>query len=77
MRENEWLTTFSGNLRDIMEEVGISQRELARDAGLSESMISDYVNGKCMPSVKSLVNLIHSIPEANPIDLIYFDDRID
>lgn len=80
MSEIEWIEIFSGNLVSIMTEVGITQGELARDTGISKSLISDYCNGKRMPSTKSLINIIHSIPEMEPEELfrnlVYFDDRI-
>lgn len=80
MTELEWMEIFSRNLGDIMQEVGITQNELARDSGLDKSMISKYLNGKSMPTVKSLVNICHAIPELDPADiyesLVYFDDRI-
>lgn len=81
MTDVDWLEIFSGNLQGIMDEVGITQSELARDSGLSKSMISQYLNGKRIPTVKSIVNIIHAIPELDPrdlfSDLVYFDDRID
>lgn len=80
MSEMEWIEIFSGNLVSIMTEIGITQCELARDTGISKSLISDYCNGKRIPSTKSLVNIINAIPEIEPEELfrslIYFDDRI-
>lgn len=80
MSELEWIDIFSGNLRSIMEEVGVTQKELAKDSGLSKSMISDFVNGKRMPGVKSLVSIIHAFPELDDDDLfnslVYFGDRL-
>lgn len=81
MTEKEWIDIFSGNLKSIMNEVGITQNELARDAGLSKSMVSDYINCKRIPNIKSIVNICHALPELEPVDLfqslVYFDDRID
>lgn len=80
MTEKEWIEIFSENLRSIMDEVGITQNELARDSGLGKSAISKYINGKAIPSVKSLVSICHAIPELDNAELfeslIYFGDRI-
>lgn len=80
MTELEWIEIFSGNLTSIMSEIGITQNQLAKAAGISKSLVSDYVNGKRMPTVKTIVNIIEAIPEKDPEDLfhdlIYFDDRI-
>lgn len=76
-----WMRTFAGNLRSIMEEDGISQSQLAKESGLSESMISSYINGKRVPSVFSLNNILHALrPDYNPEelfnDLVYFDAMV-
>lgn len=80
MSELEWIEIFSGNLKSIMDEVGITQSELARDSGISKSIINDYIHGRRMPGIKSIVNICYALPEIEPEDLfnslIFFDDRI-
>ena len=44
MSQQEWLDIFGDNLLSILEEEGISQKELSRLTGLSESTISRYIN---------------------------------
>ena len=49
MTELDWLDAFSENLREIMDEKGYSQRDLADATGLSESSISYYMAGQRIP----------------------------
>ena len=48
MGQQEWLNIFGDNLASILEEERMSQRELARLTGLSESTISKYINNLCV-----------------------------
>lgn len=57
MSEAEWVRTFKENLIDIMEEQGYNQKQLAKESGLSEATISNYVTGKMVPSIKGVINL--------------------
>ena len=57
MSEAEWVRTFKDNLIDIMEEQGYNQKQLAKESGLSEATISNYVTGKMIPSIKGVINL--------------------
>lgn len=57
MSEIFWLKTFAGNLRDILEEYGYSQRDLADYTDISEGTISKYISARQMPSIRSLVNM--------------------
>ena len=57
MSEAEWVRTFKDNLIDIMEEQGYNQKQLAKESGLSEATISNYVTGKMVPSIKGVINL--------------------
>ena len=55
--EQEWLDMFSDNLRDILIEEGITQRDLADEMGVSEAAVSRYVKGERIPDLKSLINM--------------------
>lgn len=77
MTEYEWLDTFAGNLRSIMDECCMSQRELSRQTGISEGNISRYLNRQCMPSVNALINIAYVFPCADIGDLLCFDDRVE
>ena len=66
-------------LRTARERSGLSQAELARRAGIAQSVISVYENGRRQPSVPTLVRLtrltghelmltIRSQPHSAPLD---------
>ena len=76
MTELEWLYKFSDKLRDEMKFARITQSELAEEAMLSESSISDYINARKMPKVKAIVNIAYALG-CGIDELIYFDDMID
>ena len=57
MTEMEWLRQFSERLREEMEGCGMTQKDLAHEAGLSEPTISHYLNAQRLPSIKSIVNI--------------------
>lgn len=57
MGQQEWINIFGDNLANILEEEKMSQRELARLTGLSESTISKYINKVQMPTVRAIINI--------------------
>lgn len=59
MSELELIEIFGDNLRSLIEEVGISQNQLAKESGVDESIISRYVNKRVMPSLKNLINICY------------------
>ena len=75
MSEAEWMREFSINLRRMMWDARITQRELADLSGLSEACISRYLNGTRMPTVKALINLSY-VFGCSTDDLIDFGVRI-
>lgn len=76
MSEVEWLDIFGDNLRDLMEEKGYSQRDLADATGLSESAISMYLNKQRIPNVRAIINISYEFA-ISPDELFDFGDRID
>jgi len=44
-------------LEVTMEELGLSQKEVAKRVGISPSRISDYVNGRAEPTLKVAARL--------------------
>ena len=48
MSEMEWMDIFAGNLRSLMDEGRMSQKELARKTGISKGTISRWHNGECL-----------------------------
>lgn len=75
MTEQEWLDIFGDNLAEIMAEQGYSQRDLADEAGLSESAISYYVNKQRLPSIKAIINMAYVLDQ-DLNNFIDFGDRI-
>lgn len=76
MSEQEWLDIFSGNLRDMLKEANMEQKELAYDAGISEAAISAYLNGRKMPGVRALVNIAYAL-DCDFNDLMDFGEMIE
>lgn len=48
---------FSGKIRKLRENKGISQTELAKRLGVNKSIISAYENQERLPSIAMLVKL--------------------
>ena len=61
MSQQEWLDIFGNNLASILEEEKISQKELSRLTGLSESTISKYINKLQMPTVRAIINISYAL----------------
>lgn len=61
MSQQEWLDVFGDNLASILEEEKISQKELSRLTGLSESTISRYINKLQMPTVRAIINISYAL----------------
>lgn len=57
MSELELLELFSRNLRRMMKEDHMKEECLADEVGISQSMISRYVNGQSMPSFLTVVKI--------------------
>lgn len=57
MSKEEWLEKFADVLVGIMNDRGISQRDLAYYSGISEGTISKYINKQQMPGLKAIINI--------------------
>lgn len=75
MSEVEFMDIFGDNLRDLMEEVGVGQNELAREIGVNNSTISYYINKKRMPTLRAFVNICIAL-ECDMDDLVPMYDYI-
>lgn len=75
MSELDWMDIFANNLRDILAEANMSQRELADAIGVTEAAVSKYIHGRTMPSVKALNNMAH-ILDVDIYDILYFGDMV-
>ena len=67
--EVEFIDIFADNLREVMKEVGITQAELADEAGINRSTISRYLNKQRLPDLPSLLNICF-ILECDVSDLV-------
>lgn len=76
MKQFEWKKIFSKNLICLLEERGMSQAQLARDSGVSNAMISDYVNERSVPGLFAVINIAYAL-DVNINDLVDYDERIE
>lgn len=76
MSEVEWMRIFGDNLKEVMDEQGYTQKDLAEATGLSEASISNYVNARKMPTIRAIINLSFELGIGFE-DFINFGDRID
>lgn len=76
MTQAEWKRIFANNLIDILNEKGMSQRQLAMDSGVSSAMISEYINGIRMPGLAAAINIAYAL-DMDVGDLVDFDDSIE
>ena len=61
MNEVEWINEFGENLKRMMLDARMTQRELSDLSGLSEATISRYLNKTMAPSGKAIVNLAYAL----------------
>ena len=73
--ELEWAKTFSNKLKHLLEEWGMTQKDLAKETGLSEPTISRCLRGDYIPSIRTLINIGHAL-DCDSEDLISFYDKI-
>lgn len=73
MTELEWLEIFSTNLRELLEERGFTQRDLAIASRLSDSTISDYIHGQKIPGLRAIINIAYAL-KISIDELIDFGD---
>lgn len=76
MTQGEWKRIFARNLVDILNERGMSQRQLAIDSGVSTGMISEYINEIRMPGLTAAINMAYAL-DMDLADLVDFDERIE
>ena len=72
----EWIDIFGDNLKDLMESKGMSRKEVAYEANLAVTTLSEYLNKRKAPSVRSIVNLAYAL-DCDVGELIDFGDMID
>lgn len=75
MTRYEWLCKFRLKLRQLMDEKGVTQRELADKLYVSEATVSKYINGELMPSVRMVINISYAL-NVSIDSFAYFCGRI-
>lgn len=75
MTERQWMNIFGDNLKYLLDEARMTQRELADMTGLSEATISYYIRKRKMPGIKALINISCAL-RCTLDELAYFDERI-
>ena len=75
MIEHECLEQFGENLERMIRECGYSQRELADQAGISESTLSRYIHGMQVPRATILVNIAYVL-DCSLDDLMDFGEHV-
>ena len=75
MTEQEWLNRFGEKLVDIMDDECLTQKDFAKETGLSVGIISEYVNKRKMPTIKTILRLSYTF-DIDVAELIDFGDEI-
>jgi transcriptional regulator with XRE-family HTH domain len=57
MSETEWLKIFGDNLVYHLQNVGMTQEQLANATGLTQASISRYAAGRQLPGIRAIVNI--------------------
>ena len=52
---------MSSNLKELCKLARIKQTSLSREIGVSQSVISDWMNGKVFPSAENLIHLSRTL----------------
>lgn len=76
MTEQEWIDIFGDNLADMLKDALMTQRELADAAGISESVISDYIHKRRMIRLKNAINISYVL-NCTLRELIDFEELIE
>lgn len=53
---------FGKNLALVLDQLGLSQLELSKRAGLTQSAISQIIHGKREPALSTIVAILNAIP---------------
>lgn len=61
MSETELLKIFSKNLRKIMKEEKMTQKKLANEIGVDQSIISRYITGQSIPSFFTIIKIAEAL----------------
>lgn len=76
MSEVEWMDIFATNLAEILQEQGMTQKDLAEEIGVSEMCISNYINKKRLPSLQVAIKMCCALGLSMD-DFVIFGDTLD
>lgn len=76
MTQTEWRKIFGDNLASILQEKNMKQSELAEEAKLSTSRVSDYIHGYSAPSIFAIINMAYAL-NVDVGEFIDFEEPID
>ena len=72
LTDDDWKRSFKIRLYSIMKHRQITQEELAEKVGTSQTMITRYATGRCVPSVVMLAKIARAL-RCSVDDLLYKD----
>lgn len=75
MTEVELMELVGNNIKAVLKESWMTQKELSEETGINETSISRYIQGERMPSLKNLIN-IANVLDCPLTDLMDADERI-
>lgn len=75
MSEIEWLDIFADNLVERLSDANMTQKELAEEAMLAESTISQYIHKVKTPGLRAIINIAYAL-DCSIEDLIDFGAMI-
>lgn len=61
MSDYEWLDIFGDNLKSILDENKMTQKDLAEVTGLTEAAISRYIKKQRIPTFKAMLNIAYAL----------------
>ena len=61
INEQLWRKLFAENLKEIINERGLTPIDISKMAGISQSTVSRILSAKTTASVKTIVNLSYSL----------------
>ena len=71
----EWQLIFSNRVRDRLEDLNMTQRDLGDSIGVSPVMMSRYMNGQIIPKISTIIN-IAKILNCSVSDLVDVDEFV-
>ena len=76
MKKKDWQRHFACRILGLMGDRDMSQTELAKEAGISDSALSNYLSYKRTPSAVAVNNLAHAL-DVTADSLINIDEKIE